>query len=41
MRYRDKSACTSVAEALREYLQGQRAQDDISVISVRCPAGVG
>lgn len=41
LRYRDKSTCTSVAEALREYLQGQRAQDDISVISVRCPVGVG
>ncbi|MBL1277114.1 MAG: fused response regulator/phosphatase [Ectothiorhodospiraceae bacterium] len=36
-RYRDKSVCTAVAEALREYLQGRRAQDDISVISVRCP----
>jgi CheY-like chemotaxis protein len=37
MRYRDKSVCTAVAEALQEYLRGQRAQDDISVISVRCP----
>jgi DNA-binding response OmpR family regulator len=40
IRYRDKSACASVAEALQEYLRGQRAQDDISVISVRCPMGV-
>ena len=36
-RYRDKSVCTAVSEALREYLGGQRAQDDISVVSVRCP----
>jgi serine phosphatase RsbU (regulator of sigma subunit) len=32
--------CTAVAEALREYLRGQRAQDDISVISVSCPLAV-
>lgn len=36
-RFRDKSVCIAVAEALREYLRGQRAQDDISVISVSCP----
>jgi DNA-binding response OmpR family regulator len=36
-RYRDQSVCTAVAEALREFLGGQRAQDDISVVSVRCP----
>jgi len=33
----DKTVCTAVSEALREFLQDQRAQDDISVISVRCP----
>ena len=36
-RYRDQSVCGAVAKALSEYLQGQRAQDDISVVSVRCP----
>jgi two-component system, HptB-dependent secretion and biofilm response regulator len=36
--YKDRSACTAVAESLREYLQGKRAQDDISVVSVRCAA---
>lgn len=36
-RYRDKTACTAVAEGLREYLKGGRAQDDISVVSVYCP----
>jgi CheY-like chemotaxis protein len=35
--FKDKSACTAVAESLRKYLQGQRAQDDISVVSVSCP----
>lgn len=35
--YKDKSACTAVAESLRKYLQGKRAQDDISVVSVSCP----
>ncbi len=35
----DQSVCLSVAEALQEYLQGQPAQDDISVISVRCSCG--
>jgi len=34
---KDQSACTAVAEPLREYLQNQRAQDDISIVSVRCP----
>ncbi|HEC19246.1 MAG TPA: fused response regulator/phosphatase [Gammaproteobacteria bacterium] len=35
--FRDQSICMAVAEALREYLQGRRAQDDISVVSVTCP----
>lgn len=33
----DKTACTAVTEALQEYLKGESAQDDISVVSVRCP----
>ena len=36
-RHRDKTVCAAVAEGLREYLKGQRAQYDISVVSIRCP----
>lgn len=36
-RCKDQSTCAAVAESLREYLHNQRAQDDISVVSVRCP----
>ena len=35
--HREQTACAAVAESLREYLQGNRAQDDISVVGVRCP----
>lgn len=35
--HQDISVCGALSEALQEYLQGQRAQDDISVVSVRCP----
>ena len=35
--HRDKTACAAVTEALKEYLKGKSAQDDISVVSVRCP----
>lgn len=35
--HHDKTACATVSEALQEYLKGQSAQDDISVVSVRCP----
>ncbi len=36
-RYPDKTVCTAVADALRDYLKGERAQDDVSVIGVTCP----
>lgn len=35
--HRDKTACAAVTEALQDYLKGERAQDDISVVSIRCP----
>ena len=35
--HRDKTACAAVTEGLQEYLKGESAQDDISVVSVRCP----
>lgn len=35
--HRDLSVCGALSEALQEYLQGQRAQDDISVVCVHCP----
>jgi len=33
----DKTVCAAVADALCKHLKGERAQDDISVISVTCP----
>lgn len=35
--HRDKTACAAVTEALQEYLNGGSAQDDITVVSIRCP----
>ena len=35
--HKDQTVCATIAASLREYLQNQRAQDDISVVSVRCP----
>lgn len=36
-RHRDQGVCAAVAQGLRGYLQGRRAQDDISVVGIHCP----